>query len=271
LDKVIDSPDPLPIKLRRADDVLIPVLMSAASLPERLGGRVFVASDLTTQSRIERMELLNKVFHQIASEIRIPLALAKAFLEQAHALLGKAQTEKVNPVQELVDKSLRQIRKADVPLERVVRVAVQDKNEPLPKQTFDLRVAMQELLDELPVVDAEEIRVHHNEEPLFVLAPRHELMFCVRSILAYLVRRKAQVEKLEFGWKRRADTGLVLIWLPQLTAEEIATGDAGAATELELLLAEPVITNLMHHMGGRYRTDAARRRFRLHFSAGEPR
>ena len=259
--KVLDSPEPLPVKLKRPDDVLIPVLMSAARLEGRLQGHVFVASDLTVQNRIERMEVLNKVFRQIVSEIRIPISLASAFLEEA-------LEEPASEPRSAIDKSLKQIRKADLPLERVLRTANQSNNEPLPRQVFDLKQMIDELMAELPGGDTKSIVLHAQGQRALVRAPRHELLFCIRSLLAYLIRRRAQVERVDLGWRRRRDSALVSITLPHRRAASSPPPSAASA-EVDLALSEPVIEDLMNRMGGSYFADTARRRFRLLFAAGD--
>ena len=83
LRRVLESPVPLPVKLQRKDGIAVPVLLSAAELKTRLGGRVFVASDLRRQQQLQRLEAVTNVCRQLASELRIPLSLADADLHDA--------------------------------------------------------------------------------------------------------------------------------------------------------------------------------------------
>ena len=175
-----------PVDLVHADGSLVPVHMSAATLPTELGGKVFVASDLRDQKRVEHMSLLQQVFRHVANEIRVPLALAATFLGDA----SKESTEG-SDLHELIGKSLKQIRKADLPLERVVRLAAASDGTPLPQTVFDLRAAVDELVEELPRGDANSVQVVARESFVLARAARHELMFCIQSLLLYLIRRKA--------------------------------------------------------------------------------
>jgi PAS domain-containing protein len=246
---------PLPIKLVHADGTAIPVLMSGAYLPERLGGKVFVASDLRTRNQIQRLEVQRTVFNQIASEIRVPLALAATFLKDAlEATEGAAR--------ELVDKTLRQIRKVETPTERMVRL-VADGDKPLPRQTFDIQEALRKVVAELPCSDAEGILPPADEPPVLVNAPRHELLLCVRSLLAWLLRRKAHVEKVHITAERSRDDVLITLALyPSSVPTEAAQTEDPSRSELELV--ESMVKDLMRRMGATYSADGdPPRTFRL--------
>jgi PAS domain-containing protein len=258
--RVLDSPEPLPLKLKRSNDVLVPVLMSAANLNGRVGGRVYVASDLSAQKRIERMEVLNKVFRQIVSEIRVPLALADAFLEQA-------STESVVQAHEHAEKARRQLRKADLPLERVLWAASEDQISRPPRQVFDLRSALMELVAELPVAEAGLVQLPRHEGSSRIRAPRHELLFCIRSVVTYLLRRRAQVEALVIRW--RLSSTRALISLSLVSPSGTIAPSAVEAAEVDLALSEHVLENLMDRMGGGYVADKERARYRLFLSIGK--
>jgi len=254
---------PTPVEFRRPDDTLVPVLMSSARLPAELGGKVFVASDLTNQKRVEEMELLKQGLRHIASEIRVPLALAATFLGDA-----SREAADMQELKELIDKSLKQIRKADLPLERVVRLASAAEDKPLPKIVFDLRAAVDQMLKDLPL--GEPVRVASREDVVLVEAAPHELAFCMQSLLAYLLRRKSQVEHVAIKVGQRASKAFVTLSLVGEGGEAMRP-PAGAADDLpeKLSLAEPVIEGLMRRMGGSY--DAQWRetpRFRLVLASG---
>lgn len=237
--RIVEQEEQEQVKFRCADGQLIPVLLSAAPLPERMGGKVFVAGDLRAQQRIQRMEVLNNVFHQLASELRVPLTLSEAFLEEA---LEQTRDE----TYELIDKSLQQIRKADMPLERMVRLAVRDQGGALPRTNFDLQDALARVIREFPEHEAKDIQLHISGRGYDVHAPRHELLFCVRSLLAYLMRRKAQVDSVDLRLESNHKDAVIALSIDH------KPDDAGPESDLELALAEPVIRNLMDRMGGQY-------------------
>lgn len=267
LTRVVDQAEPEKVKFKHSRGHLIPVLLSAAPLPERFGGKVFVAGDLSEQERNQRMEVLKNVFHQLASEIRVPLALGEAFLEEA---VGQTDGD----ARELIDKTLRQIRKADMPLERMVRIAVRDQGHPLPRTNFDLREAMKRMVAEFPEHEARDIEFHAEDGIVPVQAARHELLFCVRSLLAYLMRRKAQVEAIDICVESAGPDAVIALALEQKDgASKRDTVTDPPSTEqshsdMELMLAEPVIENLMKRMGGEYvAAGRGQRHFQLRFNA----
>ena len=267
LTRIVERKEPIKVKFKTADGQLISVLLSAAPLPERFGGKIFVAGDLSEQERNQRMEVLKNVFHQLASEIRVPLALGEAFLEEA-----EEQTD--GAARELIDKTLRQIRKADMPLERMVRIAVRDQGNPLPRTNFDLRDAMQRMVSEFPEHEEKDIEFHAEDGIVPVQAARHELLFCVRSLVAYLMRRKAQVEAIDISVESKGHDAVIALGLGQkggASERKVATNDASAASmqsDMELTLAEPVIRKLMNRMGGEYVAAGDRQpHFQLRFNA----
>lgn len=241
---------------------LVPVLMSAATLPAPFGGKVFVAGDLTQQKQVANMGALKQVFRQVASEIRVPLALAASFL-------GQADSENADAL-DLVQKSLRQIHKADLPLERVIRIAAATDTTPLPCSVFDLREAVAELVEDLPANDARSLRVSSREDFVLARAARHELMFCLQSVVAYLLQTKSQDEQILL---RVARSGAKAMLGMSLTgSEDAAPTPPSAADEAarSIALAEPVLEALMQRMGGQYAAyGPAKLRFRLTMISGE--
>jgi PAS domain-containing protein len=264
LARAVKSPQPLPLKLRRKDGSAVPVLLSGAELPAQLG-RVFIAGDMRTQNRIERMQIFTNLFRQIASEIRVPLALADSFLGSALALPpGKL---KESQARELIDKSMRQIRKADVPLETVARFCVQGSDRLVATGQFDIRDALEELIGELPAHDSARTEVQIGLENTLIRAPRHELLFCVRTLMAYLLRHGAEVEKVILSLASRASRMMLSLAL-RPTEQGTVTEPVAEQAEFDFALTEQVIEDLMERMGGSSSVDSQRRRFRLFFSHG---
>jgi len=252
--------EPTAVTLVRSDGTRVPVLISGASLPEELGGKVYVLTDLTLQRRVERMDLLKHVFQQVASETRVPLALAATFLSDA-ARQGA-------DVHELVDKAQKQIRKADLPLERVLRLAAASEDEPLPLSVVDLRDLVDSLRSQLPKSQAKAVRLSASEGAVLAKGAAHELSFCLQNALAFLLRQKAQSDIVDIKVGSTQDIATVSLGL-------VAAGGGGPSSSplegepseqvREFGLAEPVIEGLMERMGGRYRPVSRRGALRYHF------
>lgn len=255
------SVEPTSVSLCRRDKTRVPVLISGASLPAELGGKVFVATNLTLQRRIERMDLLKQVFQQVASETRLPLALAATFLSDA--------TQHHAEVMDLVDKAQQQIRKADLPLERVLRLASAADDQPLPLAIVDLRDLLHSLVVQLPKAQASAVRLHASEGAVLAQGAVQELAFCLQSALAFLLRHKAQSDVVDVKVGHAQDIAMVSFGL--LSSEGSSPSQTPLAQEggehvREFGLAEPVIEGLMQRMGGRYqvgRHGAHRYRFVL--------
>ncbi len=239
--------EPTSISLCRLDGTRVPALISGASLPAELGGKVYVVTDLTLQRRVERMDLLKQVFQQVTSETRVPLALAATFLADA-AIKGA-------DVMDLVDKAQKQIRKADLPLERVLRLASATDDEPLPLTIVDLRDLLHTLVAQLPKSQASAVRLHASESSVLARGAVHELAFCLQNALAFLLRHKAQCDVVDVKVGHAQDIAMVSLGL--ISAEGSSPSETPLEVEgrehvREFGLAEPVIVGLMQRMGGRY-------------------
>lgn len=239
--------EPTDLTIVTPDQARVPVLLSGASLPAELGGKVYVATDLTLQRRVERMDLLKQVFRQVASETRMPLALASAFLADA--------TREGTNVSDLVDKARKQIRRADLPLERVVRLASAAEDEPLPLTVLDLRDLAHSLVEQLPKAHASSVRISASEGAVLARGAVHELSFCLQSVLAFLLRQKAQSDFVDIKVGRSFGIAVASLGLvsgdTRAPSGTVVEGQQGQHLR-EFGLAEPVIEDLMKRMRGRY-------------------
>jgi hypothetical protein len=166
-----------------------------------------------------------------------------------------------------MDKSMRQIRKADLPLETIARYCVQGSDRLVATAQFDIRDALAELIGELPARDSARTEVQIDMENTLVRAPRHELLFCVRTLMAYLLRHGAEVEKVILSLASRAGRMMLSLAL-RPTGEDVVKESEGARPDFDFAMTEQVIENLMERMGGNSSVDGQRRRFRLFFSNG---
>lgn len=236
-------------KIVRPDGTPVRVMISAATLPPNLGAKVYVASNLDEQDRVARMERLKKVFEQVATETRMPIALAYAFLSET--LDGKTN------VPALVDKALKQLRKADLPLERIIRLASDDEELPLPCGPVPVRALLNEIIDELPGSEAGAVTLASGDFEVKALASRGELKFCLQSVVAFLMRRRAQTEVVEVKLSSPNGRPAALI-SARLLADKAQppAAAAHASTDddrmLEYTLAEQVVDRLIRNMGGEY-------------------
>jgi hypothetical protein len=239
---------PLKVLFTTPDNGRLPVLLSGNALPPQIGGRVYVASDLSYQEHVQRMDALQVVFRQVASESRVPLALAMSFLEELQGLQLDADSA------QLVESSIAQLRRADLPLERVIRLAAAPEGQELPLQITDLTEVVNRLVGDLPSTHQRQINVRTPDAALEAAAARPELDFCVNSALAFMLRMKAQrdgivIEARQEGARQVLDLALI---------EQSSKGPSPTRLqprsdhERDFALAQPVIHDLMKRMRGAF-------------------
>jgi PAS domain S-box-containing protein len=182
------------VQLRTLGKDPFPALLSGASLPSELGGRVFVASDLSYQKRVERTELLKDVFRQLAVETKTPLALVSTWVRRAAQDRSQAA--------ELLDKSLRYLKKIDVTLERVLRVSSEIETNTAERAALDLPSVLERLLEQFPQTEQRLVACDIERGLPKVLAARHDLEFCVESLFTHLLHTRSQQDKVVVAARR---------------------------------------------------------------------
>lgn len=248
-----ESIKPAKLELLAGNGEAISVVMSGNSLPSEVGGHVYVATDLRFAEQVQRMDALRSVFRQVASEIRVPLALASSFVQQALDARPKAAAR------DPLDKALQQLRKSDLPLERVVRLATTPETSELPRGRVELTEVAQAIRDELPERQRQEVRISTNgDEGVVSVGSLPDLQFCASGILAFFLRMKAQRDQvlLQVGRQGRQT---------RMSFELVDADDQPSDTrfeersphEREFALAEPVIEDLMKRMKGRLEVRSA--------------
>jgi PAS domain S-box-containing protein len=236
-----DSP-PVEISVARAPDATVPVLLSTSSLPGTVGGKVFVASDLTFQKRVEETEVLKEVFRQVATEIRTPLALVSNWIKKAESDPGSSES--------FLNKSAKQLRKMDLTLERVMRVASTVKNPESERSVIDVGSLVGELLDQLPEAESSVVRSQIDGELPPVVAARDDLEFCVGNIVGVMLRSRAQNDTITVS-ARHPDPRTLM--LEMRTARQSAPDDAnlaGGSWRQEMTVGDDVVKAAIERMGG---------------------
>jgi PAS domain S-box-containing protein len=227
----------------------IPILLSGNALPAQIGGRVYVASDLSYQEHVQRMDALQAVFRQVASESRVPIALTMSFLEELRNQSLDATSA------DLVERAMAQLRRADLPLERVVRLAAAPEGQELPLHSVALGEVATKVVEELPASHRSQLSVTVPQDGLApALAALPELEFCAASVIAFLLRMKAQRDGIAVDVRR--DSGhqvLDFMLFDQSSRSPSATRlEPYSEQERDFALAQPVIRNLMERMRGSF-------------------
>jgi PAS domain S-box-containing protein len=242
---VSDSPR-AEIELVKNGGKKFPALLSVSRLPEEIGGRVYVASDLTYQKRVEQTELLKTVFQQVALETRTPLALASTWVR-------RAQT---NPEEEseLLEKTLGQLKKMDITLERVMRIAGAVEARRASCAPTDLKKLLDRLLGELPSTDTQQVRLHFDQDLPFVLSDERDLEFCVGNMFNVLQRAKPRDQ--EMAVVARKERKSVLLGLkfasPERSPSVLQNAELDRGVESladQLWLGESIVEQTLERMG----------------------
>jgi PAS domain S-box-containing protein len=236
------------VTMRAADGALIPVLLSASTLPDHLSGRVYVASDFRFQKEVQRMTELKEVFRQAAMEGRVPLALAAVWLSE----FGQAQPA----LQEAIDKVAAQLGRADLPLERLLRLFTSD-SEPLGKQCADLHLALQTTMAELPSNLAEAIALTEDGDHVQVGVSFDNLQFCIESMISFGLRTRPQSKKLTVVSERCDGRALFRVcgdWVPDMSSSrEPGPSEQWRRKSLsDLTLGDTVISRIIEKADGQF-------------------
>lgn len=243
-----DKLDHRELELRALDGKTIPVLLSISTLPDHLGGRVHVASDFTFQKEVQRLSELKEVFQLAAAEGRIPLSLATIWLRQ-HA-------EQTPEIHATMEKVMAQLGRADLPLERLLRLFSQESST-TSKPCCDLVRAVHTTLAELPDTAQLSIRTDFNDSALPVKINFEDLQFCVESMISFGLRTQPQSKHLFVKTGASDSHAYCRVWGDW----HADFGDEGGTGSTErwrrkylsdLTFGERVIERLVEGVGGNY-------------------
>jgi PAS domain S-box-containing protein len=236
--------------LVRQDKRAVPVLLSGSDLKQGSGRRVFFASDLTYQEEVERSGMLKDVFRHASLECRVPLALASGWLDR----LVENQSE----LEPEIDKVLEQIRKADMPLERLLRVAESAPAGATAPLATDLRQVVQDVLEQLPLSERTLVDDMLPTSPLRVRGADDDLRFCVETTLSFAFRTKPLNGRVKLEMQERDQRATLRVagdWTPSLgsdTTPSIRRRWRRTAAA-DLALAEEVLQDIASRADGQFR------------------
>ena len=237
------------VNLFKADGTQVPVVLSGSTLPPHLSGRVYVASDYTYQKEVQRLTELKDVFRQAAMEGRVPLALATVWLREL--------AEKSEEMREAVDKITAQLGRADLPLERLMRLFTADTAPAVATPSADLNLALRMTLSELPKSVHEEVEPIADDEPLPVGVAFDNLQFCVESMISFGLRTRPQSKKLHVSIERNGSEAVFSVhgdWLPDMApSNQPGPADQSRRKSLsDLALGDSVIERIIAGGNGHY-------------------
>lgn len=234
--------------LRQVDDRRPLIVLLSASTPKHAGGRVYVASDFTYQKAVQRLDEFREVFAQAALESRVPLALVDAWLNE-HASGQPFHAGDIDKIQ-------RQLGRADLPLERLMRLSFQPPPPSAPVPT-DLGEALAATLAGLPTSLREGIDVRPAPTAMLVNGDFNDLQFCIESMISFGVRTRPESKRLRVRAALAPPRATLRVegdWIPNSRAGiPLAKVDRWRRkTVYDLTLGNSVIRHIVARTGGDY-------------------
>ncbi|SHG76693.1 PAS domain S-box protein [Massilia sp. CF038] len=237
--------------LRRDDGRQLSVSIEVTPMPQQLGGLVYVVTDLTTQKEVQRLNELKVVFRQAAMEGRVPLALAATWLQLS---------VQENPeTREAIEKVTRQLARADLPLERLMRLSAAE-HRIVSRPYADMRQAVFVTLSELPrnMVECLNPSLPSKSVPVAVLFD--DLQFCIESFIAFGIRSRPLSKMLDIHLEQADGIARFVVegdWVPALALDDEPDAmDRWRRKSIsDLLLGNSVIERIAQKYGGAYRCD----------------
>jgi PAS domain S-box-containing protein len=159
----------------------ISALVSSASLPPEIGGKIIVASDLSWRRRVERLESLRKIYHELATQTKPSLSLVSTWLKRLDSRPSSEWPD-------TIAKTLRQLSRLDLTFTRLMLYDRDGQAIPYHERQWELPHIVESVLERLPKQEASVVRVETDGNPAPIVGDYFQLVFCVESVLSYLSR-----------------------------------------------------------------------------------
>jgi signal transduction histidine kinase len=240
----------------------VPVAIRGTLMPSHLGGKVFVLNDLTFQRELQRLDLIKEVFRQAALETRVPLSLAASYLER----LDKSEVGRAD----LVDKALKQLRKVDIPLERLLRLASEHAGARDESERAGMEKVLNSVLQEMTDSDRQQICVDGDALDAHVAVERNTLAFCMETMLSFALRTRPLDGAVRIDLRKTAPNGnsparacfsVTGDWRPQVEAQETAdiSNRWRRKAIVDLTLGSTILQDIARRAGGTFTSSMNRK------------
>ena len=237
------------VSLKRKNGSGFPVLLSASTLPKEFGGKVMTCTDRSLYKRVEELEYLRKMYHEIAAQTQTPLSLAFGWLQSL-----KGQSTGQNAIDTL-DKAQRQLKKIEITYNRLALYDQAKGVLPYNEVLFSMSEIVAHIKSTFPLPEAEKI-VFQLSEPLpYLKGDLFQLNFCFESILSFLLRHLPPEENIKLNVSRVNDWVITQIrgFLPWPVAEHPQMNQMSegvAKTLAQMALSSEVIEQFVSNHKG---------------------
>lgn len=167
------------------------ILLSASALPEELGGWIFIGKDLSLHKRVEELEFLGRMYYEVATQTKTPLAVAFSLLKSLKKDVREPKAA------DLLDKTLKQLNKVELTLDRLAIAERGTTALPYNEILMDISELLEEVFNGLPQSEVAKIRL--TPAPVPVILVRGDLLqlsFCLATIFSYLLRFAAEDKQI---------------------------------------------------------------------------
>ena len=241
----------------------VSVLLSCASLSADLGGKVFVASDMTLADRLEQLERAQKAYREVATQVKTPMSLAMEWLRRT--------TTSDVAVRDVMAKTLAQLRKAELTLDRMMLSEWSREH-----KRHDVLIRVDDIVEsveaELPADERSQLDVRELGHEVDLRVDAYQIRYCLLTIISYL-QRLVPGNNPQVSLDVEADADHVRIAISAQVGDgrkDYATSSRFGETIAALELGEDTLVRLVEANGGTFARNAVESGQRAHFSLRFP-
>jgi PAS domain S-box-containing protein len=240
----------------------VKVLLSVALLPEETGGKIFVASDMTQVQRVAQLELAQDLYKEVTGQVKTPMSLGLSWLRR------HADRNELGP-DDVTRKVIQQLQKAELTLDRLMLTEPGGANEVRHEVPISIDDLVEGIKLDMPAADREAVVIDGGAEGAYVRGDAYELRYCLQTVLSYLLRNAAEVDRIVLN-VRRAGNEVELVARGRAGARGVAA-DLDAAcrsgqVRAEMSLGSETLARLARRNRGQYTAAVSPNEDRVSFS-----
>jgi hypothetical protein len=205
-------------------------------------------------------ELFKAALSEAAAQVRVPVSLVSSFVQQ----IGQ-RGSKDKKLLDLTRKAMRQLGRIELTYDRVLASYDAQTLPAARKERVDVNRTLDHIISELPELERKALRRSAGGAHAEINADPCRVLFALGSMLAYLLRARADAEPIEV----RVDkcNGAVEVSMTGAVQRITAVGELAAlveSTRAQIALGEGALTRIAGDCGGIFeRRQQADRRERL--------
>jgi PAS domain S-box-containing protein len=239
-----------------------PVLVSKFTLPEEYDHVVVVLQDVTELQWKTDLERLKAALAETAAQVRVPVSLLSSFVQQ---IGQKVENEKLR---DLTRKAMRQLGRIELTYDRVLASYDAQTLPAARKVPVDVNLALDHILSELPSLERRAVRLSAGKGQAVVNADPYRVLFALNSMMAYLLRSRANAEPIVI--KVQELNGAVEVSMWGAVQQTTPLGELAAlveSTRTQIALGEEALMRIAKDCAGAFeRQQQANGRERLSLS-----